>query len=202
MDETEITNHQFKVCVAAGGCDSPVSGDGRYRRSEYYDKPEFANYPVVWMSWFDARDYCQWVGERLPTEAEWEKAARGEDGRIYPWGNTFDAARANTQDNGDERLRPVGQYSLGVSPYGIYDLVGNVWEYVEDWFDPDYYSISPYRDPTGPPSSPDGEKVLRGGSYANLLHYNRTAIRGFVPANSRTQFRGFRCVIDDELVSP
>jgi serine/threonine-protein kinase len=196
MDVTEITNSQYRACANAGGCDPPDEGSGQYRRSEYFDRSQYANYPVVWVSWFDARDYCTWAGERLPTEAEWEKAARGTDARIYPWGNVFSSDRANTQDRGSEAILQVGQFGSGASPYGILDLAGNVWEYVEDWLDPDYYHVSPARDPHGPSSSPSGRRVLRSGSYANFQHYARVVNRGAVTPDSSTQFRGIRCVLD------
>jgi formylglycine-generating enzyme required for sulfatase activity len=195
MDVTEITNGQYKACVNTGSCNPPASGSGTYSRSNYYDQAQYANYPVVNVTWFDARDYCAWVGERLPTEAEWEKAARGDDGRIFPWGNSFNSSRANTQDRGTSAIQPVGQYSNGASPYGILDMSGNVWEYVFDWFDPDYYTDSPAQDPAGPNSSPTNQRVLRSGSYANYQHYARIANRGAVEPGTSTQFRGFRCVI-------
>jgi formylglycine-generating enzyme required for sulfatase activity len=202
MDETEVTNGQYRACVEAGGCAEPESGSGRYRRSDYYDQPEFASYPVVWVSWFDARTYCAWAGKRLPTEAEWEKAARGEDGRIFPWGNDFSSDLANTQDRGQESLAPVGHYPAGASPYGILDMAGGVWEYVEDWFDPGYYANTPASDPPGPASSPGGDKVLRSGSYANFQHYARVANRGSVAPATRTEFRGIRCAADAAVVGP
>jgi len=199
MDVNEVTNLQYGACVNAGSCQPPQEGSGTYRKSAYYDRPQFSAYPVVWVSWFDARDYCAWAGKRLPTEAEWEKAARGDDGRIFPWGNQFSSDRANTQDRGSESIEPVGQYLSGASPYGILDMAGNVWEYVADWQDPNYYFNMPDRDPRGPNSSPSGERVLRGGSYANYQHYARAANRGAVTPGSTTQFRGIRCVMD---VSP
>jgi formylglycine-generating enzyme required for sulfatase activity len=201
MDETEVTNNEYRACAAAGFCDPPDAGSGTYSRSNYYDQPaNYGNYPVVYVSWGDARNYCAWAGKRLPTEAEWEKAARGTDGRIYPWGNTFDTNRANTEDRGTEIIMPVGQYPSGATPYGLLDMSGNVWEYVNDWFDPDYYASAPDRDPPGPNASPFDEKVLRSGSYANYQHYARVANRGSVTATSSTQFRGFRCVIDANAV--
>jgi serine/threonine protein kinase/formylglycine-generating enzyme required for sulfatase activity len=200
MDVTEITNGQYKACVNGGDCNPPASGSGVYSRSNYYDQAQYANYPVVNVTWFDARDYCIWAGKRLPTEAEWEKAARGDDGRIFPWGNSFNSNRTNTQDRGTSAIQPVGQYSNGASPYGILDMTGNVWEYVADWFDPDYYASSPDQNPTGPTSSPTGQRVLRSGSYANFQHYARIANRGAVEPGTSTPFRGFRCVIDAAAV--
>lgn len=196
MDITEITNGQYRACVQAGVCNPPDSGSGTYRSSEYYERPQFDAYPVVWVTWFDARDYCGWVGERLPTEAEWEKAARGETGAIFPWGDRFATDMANTQDRGSEVIQPVGQYPAGASPYGLLDMAGNVWEYVADWFDPDYYFNAPGEDPAGPNVSPTGQRVLRSGSYANFQHYARVANRGAITPDSSTQFRGMRCARD------
>jgi serine/threonine-protein kinase len=196
MDLTEISNAQYRACVLADGCNPPAAGSGPYRSSEYYDRPQFADFPVVWVTWFDARDYCNWAGKRLPTEAEWEKAARGEDGAIFPWGDQFSSDRANTQDRGREAIQVVGQYPSGASPYGLLDMAGNVWEYVADWFDPDYYFNSPSKDPGGPNASPTGQRVLRSGSYANFQHYARVANRGAVTPDSSTQFRGIRCAAD------
>ncbi len=201
MDETEVTNSEYRACVSAGFCDPPDAGSGTYSRSSYYDRTStFGNYPVVFVSWGDARNYCAWADKRLPTEAEWEKAARGTDGRIYPWGNTFDTSRANTEDRGSEAITAVGQFPSGASPYGLLDMAGNVWEYVNDWFDPDYYASAPDDNPPGPNSSPSSEKVLRSGSFANYQHYARVANRGAVTATSSTQFRGFRCVVDADAV--
>ncbi|MCA9936056.1 MAG: SUMF1/EgtB/PvdO family nonheme iron enzyme, partial [Anaerolineales bacterium] len=197
MDETEVTNNEYRACVTAGYCDAPDAGTGTYSRSNYYDRAStYGNYPVVFISWSDARNYCSWAGERLPSEAEWEKAARGTDGRLFPWGNTFDTSRANTEDRGTEVITAVGSFPSGASPYGIYDMAGNVWEYTNDWFDPDYYASAPDTNPPGPNSSPSGEKVLRSGSFANYQHYARVANRGAVTPTSSTQFRGIRCVVD------
>jgi len=202
MDEKEVTNALYRDCVNSGQCDALESGTGRYRRSEYYADPQYSDYPVVWASWNDARDYCSWAGKRLPTEAEWEKAARGENGRIFPWGDLFDVSRANTQDRGTERITATGNYLSGATPYGVLDMAGNVWEYVADWFDPDYYREAPARDPQGPGSSPNGHRVLRSGSYANYQHYARVANRGSVTPGSSTQFRGIRCALDGFDVGP
>ena len=197
IGETEITNDQYRACVNAGYCSPPDSASGRYPPSQYYNVSSYANYPVVWVSWYDARDYCTWADGRLPTEAEWEKAARSSDGRLFPWGNDFDPSKTNTQEGGGDVLRPVGQYPAGASPYGLLDMAGSVWEWVHDWFDPDYYTISPDSNPFGPSSGQ--EKVLRGSSYSNHAHYARTSNRGLAPpsgSNGSSAFRGFRCVIN------
>lgn len=200
MDATEVTNDQYRNCVRAGACATPHDGAGLYRPATYFNATSYGDYPVVRVTWYDARDYCFWVNERLPTEAEWEKAARGPTGLLFPWGNTWDASLVNTQEGGGDRLHPVASYPQGVSPYGLFDLSGSVWEWVQDWFSDSFYGISSASDPSGP--SNGTRKVLRGGSFSNHVHYARSANRGLETPDSSSAYRGFRCVVDAAEVAP
>ena len=164
MDIYEVTNVQYQKFVEATG-NQELSE--YYKPSKYYDKPEFnqPNQPVVGLHWTAARDYCKWVGERLPTEAEWEKAARGSlEGKRYPWGDSINPERANYGHNvGMATL--VGSYPPE-NNYGLHDMMGNVSEWRADWYSPDYYQNSPKRNPTGTASGGPGEfHVARGGHY-------------------------------------
>lgn len=196
--QTEVTNAQYRQCVDEGECDVPSVVD-------QFNNPDFDDHPVVYVSWFDADTYCQWVGGRLPTEAEWEKAARGTDGRKFPWGDTgVTGEKANycdvnceyewldtSQDDGYKRTAPVGSYPNGASPYGALDMAGNVMEWVGDWYDGDYYGQSPSTNPQGPDS---GEyRMLRGGSWFSNEWLLRASNRyGFVPGSGASGFRCFR----------
>ncbi|MGB0386503.1 MAG: SUMF1/EgtB/PvdO family nonheme iron enzyme [Ardenticatenaceae bacterium] len=204
IDQTEVTNTMYAECVAAGTCRPPEAA-GWSSNESYYDNEEYKNYPVVGVSWEDANSYCSSVDRRLPTEAEWEKAARGTDGRKFPWGNeTIVDNRVNyceencsfewqdkSEDDGYAHTAPVGSYPEGESPYGALDMAGNVAEWVADWYDPTYYHTQPNRNPTGPNSG--SLRTLRGGSWNNIQSHIRTAVRSHSAPSVRLNDFGFRC---------
>ena len=179
-----MTNAQYALCVSAGGCTAP--NDSRWQDSDYRD------HPVTHVDWNQARAYCAWAGVRLPTEAEWEKAARGTDGRIYPWGNSAPDDRFANYGNIIDGTTPVGNYPEGASPYGALDMAGNVWEWVNDWYDSDYYSQSPSENPQGPATGES--RVLRGGAWVYDDDSVRSAYRYNYNPDSWYFDLGFRCV--------
>lgn len=190
IDTYEVTNARYAQCVDAEICTPPARTTSN-TRSSYYGDTRFENFPVVSVSWYDADNFCRWTGKRLPTEAQWEKAARGTDGRFYPWGNKFEPERVNSTLNGLLDTVVVGSYPDGVSPYGAYEMSGNVWEWVNDWYDERYYSNSPTENPPGPDLG--REKIVRGGGYGVYDAVMRTTYRRPVLPEREFAFIGFRC---------
>ena len=187
IDKYEVTNNQYAKCVNAGVCKEPGN-------NEYYSNSLYAQHPVVYVDWYDAQNYCTWVERRLPSEAEWEKAARGIDERNFPWGNDTPDENLLNFDGNMHGTTIVGSYPEGASPYGVLDMAGNVWEWCSDWYDHEYYQYSPKENPKGPE---DGDyKVMRGGSYLSGSAFLRSSLRDAIPPYASTASSGFRCVVN------
>jgi formylglycine-generating enzyme required for sulfatase activity len=190
IDQTEVTNAMYLRCVREGVCRPPKETSSKTRPA-YFDEPGFGDYPVIYVAWQDAEAYCRWAGRRLPSEAEWEKAARGIDGRVYPWGDYPPNAGMANFNNQVGDTRPVASYPAGASPYGALNMAGNVAEWVADWYDPDYYPVSSASNPTGPET---GEfRLLRGGSWYSLVRAIRVASRLSNYPDLQSDAVGFRC---------
>ncbi len=211
IDKYEVTTVQFLKFVLA--TDRSPLIDWRYDGGNFQES--MASHPVMHVSWFDADAYCRWAGKRLPTEAEWEKAARGEDGRIYPWGNQpAGLSRSNfgrSGLSGPVRDRPerlmlyppiisVDKYDNALSPYGLYQMVGNVAEWVADWYDKDYYKSAPEKNPTGPTKGT--QRAFRGGGWIDSTPTVRAAQRNGTDPDTKMNWLGFRCARDAKETPP
>lgn len=204
IDQFEVSNARYQDCVDAGSC-SPPSNFGSDTRTSYYDNAEFANYPVIFVNWEDANTYCQWRGTRLPTEAEWEKAARGTGGWRFPWGDKFDSSRANycggssycpnEPDDGYEDTAPIDAFPSGVSPFGAYQMAGNVNEWVADWYAENYYSTLSDGDNNPQGASSGDVRVIRGGSLGLNGSKMRSSNRANASPSISEQYNGIRCVL-------
>ncbi|HJS17213.1 MAG TPA: formylglycine-generating enzyme family protein [Anaerolineales bacterium] len=219
LDRTEVTNEMYRRCVEAGKCEEPYY-------LTYYDDPQYSNHPVVWVSWVDAVDYCTYVDRRLPTEAEWEKAAAWDplnhQKLDYPWGDKYDCSKGNFDDetqldaslmhdgsvrcDGFDLTAPVGSYPEGASPYGVLDMGGNAYEWVHDAFievDPtdasiqNYYAVSPLVNPMGVDPAITEYRVLRGGSWNWTYGFGRAAYRLWFGKDDKYDGTGFRCAVSE-----
>jgi formylglycine-generating enzyme required for sulfatase activity len=194
IDKTEVSIVMYRQCVLAGACLKPYNQSNTH--FNYYPDPTYANYPVIFLLWSSAEKYCAWAGRRLPTEAEWEKAARGTDGRTYPWGNVLPNNDLLNFNNPTGDTTRVGSYLHGASPYGVLDMAGNVREWLADWYDAGYYGVSPESNPTGPATGQ--YKVLRGGSWHSDLYSIRSSDRQYGAPNTRDVTVGFRCALTSQ----
>ena len=209
MDQLEVTNAMYQSCIRGGACTLPQN-PGTARKADYFNNPEFKDYPVVYVTWGQAKAYCEWAGRRLPTEAEWERAGRGDDMRTFPWG----------EDKADHRLANfnmlvtdtsrVGSYPLGASPFGVLDMAGNVAEWTNDFYRGNYYETAELVNPLGPLTSSSFFRVVRGGSLGdaevNIRVSKRSSVLGSnlnaVPGTPEylgdfSPRIGFRCAEDD-----
>ncbi len=205
IDKHEVTNARFEAFIVDGGYQNrklwTVAGWNFIQKNQikaplHHGQNSVSmapDHPVVGVSWYEANAYATWAGKRLPTEAEWEKAAKGTDGRIYPWGNEMDFSRLNYFSH-HEKILGVGSFPSGASPYGVLDMAGSVWEWCADWYGESYYSQSPQKNPTGP--NKDKYRVLRGGAWDSIRLQLRCPYRYYDKEDRRTYTIGFRCAQD------
>ena len=230
IDQTEVSVAMFRTFVEATGYETTAERDGwgapykarpeeeewphvpgtTWQHPQSPDSSASEDHPVVQVSWEDATAYCEWAGGKLPTEAQWEKAARGTDDRLWPWGTSYDGNRGSfcdaqcpverwkqeTYDDGYALTAPVGNFPSGASPYGALDMAGNVWEWVADWYGENYYAYSPSENPTGP--SYATERTQRGGAWYDNGSWVRTTVRHSTPPQTRADDLGFRCAFPVE----
>jgi len=197
MYQTKVTNRMYAQCVAVGACSAPTQELG----GPVFSNPEYANHPVVGVSWDQSQSYCGWAQGQLPTEAQWEKAARGTDGNAYPWGNDVPGCDLLNLGYCSGRTSEVDAFSRGLSPYGLYDMAGNIFEWVSDWYGEAYYASAPTTNPTGPES---GEyRTIRGSSFETDLDQAESAIRHYLNPSNHRRDTGFRCAVSEpKLLAP
>jgi formylglycine-generating enzyme required for sulfatase activity len=189
VDKTEVTQKAYAKCVEAKKCKAPQCSSDR---KTDWDPDKRGDHPVVCIHWKQAKAYCEFAGKRLPTEAEWEKAARGTDGRRYPWGeDPPDCELAQYYGCNTKDTLPVGSLPKGASPYGALDMAGNVWEWIADWYDSGYYKVAPAQDPPGPKRG--DEKPVRGGSWKYGKKDLDVAPRTFEEPMKAYEHVGVRC---------
>ena len=194
IDIYEVTNNEYSDCVASGECSEPKELSSATREN-YYNDPVFDRYPVINVTWEDAQNYCEYIGKRLPTEAEWEKAAMGTlDYRRYSWGNGSPQSYSMNISGVPADTEMGNSYLKGASPYGLVDVVGNVSEWVSDWYSQTYYAESPVEDPTGPMNGT--EKVVRGDSWNTDVESVHVTNRYSMTPEEYNNETGFRCAMD------
>lgn len=191
VEKYEVSNAQYQRCVESGVCSPP-------KVRQAFEDSQFAQHPVTNITWNQARSYCQWRGRRLPTEAEWEKAARGTDGRRHPWGNGEESINRKIKEqemrSGGKGTFAVGSVQEDVSPYGVSDVAGNAWEWVKDWYAQDYYVLGPSRDPQGPLRG--SFRVFRSGDWSQPPPEMHLSYRGWDEMTYWGPTLGFRCAAD------
>jgi len=213
VDKFEVTTGQYLKCVETGACEAAAQNNKIFAGAEYYTSPDYANFPVINVTWYKAREYCEWAGRRLPSEAEWEKAARGTDGRKYTWGNeAVSSDVANLCDknctarypnpkfnDGFPETAPVGSFPKGASPYGVMDMAGNVWEWTSSIPSPYPYVATDGREAQQDVEygSKWPERVWRGGTWTNGYSWLRASLRYRSVANYWNNNLGFRCASSD-----
>ena len=197
IDECSVIQSEYQRFVDETEHQPPFLGLSWSRQYDWKHGKHPANREncsVVLVCWKDAQSYCRWAGKRLPTEAEWEKASRGVDGRTWPWGNEWDNGKLACVGSGD--IQPVGQFEHGKSPFGCYDMSGNVWEWVADWYSPSYYRSDLSKDSLRPENTDYyREKVLKGGSWIHSEFSMRCAMRYHKSPKYRDNYIGFRCAM-------
>jgi len=187
IDVYEVSQNRYRECLEAGVCDT--------ENGKHLNTPVWDEHPMMDINWYDAQEYCEWRGGSLPTEAQWEKAARGTDQRRYPWGNEPVTCELARYGECGWMTAPVGSHPAGVSPYGVHDMAGNAWEFVYDWYDQDYYKVSPTENPTGPDRD-TGWKSERGGAWFYEASLMSSIWRNHAKPTWHFDYVGFRCVIN------